>query len=235
MRVRALAFLLLLAPGLVLAVAPPPPAPTRVAVGPNVSLEIKGSARRVVVNSSVCLRKGRLEGLVTRAAKGKSKDHEYVLAADIDARHLHLALIMANAKKGAPVKYEPKYVAPSGTPVRISLRYWHNGRRVTVPAGEWFRHVKTGKALDLAWVFAGSCNGPNPEKQGGPPFYMANHGAVISVCNVEAAVLDLPYRSPKNPNHRHWEANTEKIPESGTRVEVILDPVLAAKPAIKTP
>jgi hypothetical protein len=220
---RAL-LVLLSAAGLALAAAPPVAAVKRVQVGPNVFLEISSSTRRVIVSSTVCLRKGRLEGLVTRAAKGKSKDHEYLLAADIDARHLHLALVMARARTGTPVKFEPKFAAPSGTPVRISLRYQGKGTTITVPAGRWFRHVKTGKPLAMSWVFAGSCLGPNPEKEGGPPFYMANHGAVISVCNVEAAVLDLPYRSPKHPNQRHWEANTEQIPETGTRVEMILEP-----------
>jgi hypothetical protein len=216
-----------------LAPAPPVAAPKRVEVGPNVWLEVDGTVRRVVVPSSVCLRKGRLEGLVTRAAKGKSKDHEYVLAADIDARHLHAALILANARKGSPVRYEPKYAPPRGTAVRITLRYQQGGKTVTVPAGRWFRHVKTGKPLELAWVFAGSFDGPNPEKEGGPAYYMANHGAVISVCNVESAVLDLPYRSPKPPNQRHWKANTEAIPDTGTRVELILEPVMSAEPGRK--
>jgi hypothetical protein len=219
---------------LTLGLAPAPPATAkRVTVGPNVVLEIDGKVRRVVVSSSVCLRKGRLEGLATRAAKGKTKDHEYLLAADIDARHLHAALLLAKARKGKPVRFEPMFTPPSGTAVRITLRYRLNGKNVTMPAGRWFRHVTTGKPLDLAWVFAGSCEGPNPEKEGGPPYYMANHGAVISVCNVEAAVLDLPTRSPKAPNQRHWEANTALIPETGTAVEMVLEPVVPDRPAPK--
>ena len=225
--VPSLLIVFLLSPLLARGVAPPPPVPVRIPVGPNVVLEIQGTIRRVVVKSSVCMRKGMLEGLVTRAAKGKSKDHEYLLAADVDARHLHAGLLLAGGKKGAPVRYEPRFVPPSGTAVKIRLRYRRNGQIVTVPAGEWFRHARTKKALGMAWVFAGSFEGPNPEKQGGPPFYMANHGAVISVCNVATAVLDLPCRSPKAPNDRHWEANTARIPEIGTLVEVVLEPVLA--------
>jgi hypothetical protein len=233
MHQRPTTFLLLflvLIPVPALAAGPPRAASKkRVVVGPNVVLEIQGRIRRVVISSSVCLRQGRMEGLLTRAAKGKSKDHEYALAADIDARHLHTALVLANASKGAPVKYEPKFVAPSGTPIKITLRYEQGGKTVTVPAGQWFRHVKTNKPLELDWVFAGSFDGPNPEKEGGLPYYMANHGAVISVCNVPTAVLDLPCRSPKPPNDRHWEANTDRIPARGTRVEVILEPVARKK------
>src|SRR2546430_2111367 len=125
---RAIPFLpvlLLLPAGLAVAVAPPTPAPPskRVVIGPNVFLEIQGKARRVVVPSSVCLRKGRVEGLVTRAAKGRTRAQEYLVAADIDARHLHAALVLTSAQKGTPVRYLPKFVAPSGTPFLISLRY----------------------------------------------------------------------------------------------------------------
>jgi hypothetical protein len=216
------------------AAAPSPePSAKRAQIGPNVFLEVQGQKRRVIVPARVCLREGRLEGLVTRAAKGKSKDHEYVLAADIDARHLHKALLLSKAEPGAPVKYLPKFTPPSGTSIRISIRYQKDGKKVTVPAAEWFRHVKTKKLLAVAWVFTGSGFGPNPVKQGGPPYYMANHGAVISVCNVEASVLDLPQRSPKPPNDRLWEANTDKIPATGTQVELILEPLPGKKPVKK--
>jgi hypothetical protein len=226
----ALVVLFLVVMGLGAAPAPPPQAggPKRVQVGPNVTLEVEGKARRVIVPARVCLRKGHMEGLLTRAAKGKCKDHEYLLAADIDARHLHAALILAGARKGTPVRFDPRFAPPSGTPIKISLRYKKGGKSVTVPAGQWFRHVKTMKPLTRDWVFAGSGEGPNPRGKGSP-YYMANHGAVISVCNVEAAVLDLPCRSPKPPNDRQWEANTDDIPENGTRVELILEPVPAKK------
>jgi hypothetical protein len=222
--VTTFAWLLLVSP----ASGPETSAPKQVKVGPNVTLEITPRTRRVVVPAVVCLRKGRMEGLLTRVAKGKSKDHEYLLAADIDARHLHTALLLAGATKGAPVRFLPKFKAPSGTAVRISLRYQKGGKSVTVPAGRWFRHVKTSKLLDRDWVFTGSGEGPNPQGSGAP-FYMANHGAVISVCNVEASVLDLPFRSPKPPNDRKWEANTAEVPEFGARVELILEPVPAKK------
>ncbi len=231
MRIRAsspFALLVLFVVELTLGAAPVPGSPEplvkQVKVGPNVTLEINGKARRVIVPAVVCLRRGRMEGLLTRAARGKSKDHEYLLAADIDARNLHAALLLAGAQKGSPVRHLPKFTPPSGTAVRISLRYQKGGKAVTVPAGRWFRNVKTNKLLERDWVFAGSGEGPNPQGAG-PTYYMANHGAVISVCNVEAAVLDLPLRSPKPPNDREWEANTAEVPENGTKVELVLEPL----------
>jgi hypothetical protein len=201
------------------------PAPKKLTVGPNVVLEI-GDTRRVIVTASVCLRKGPLEGLLTRT---KKKEHEYILAADIDARHLHTALTLAGARAGSPVRFEPRYTPARGTAIKVSLRYQKGGKTVTVPASEWIRHFKTRKGLDQHWVFGGSKFVPNPEKKEGTPDYIANHGDLICVCNMVSAVLDLPVASAKRIEDRAWEAHTDNIPADGTRVEVILEPVVKKK------
>ncbi|MGL4551667.1 MAG: YdjY domain-containing protein, partial [Gemmataceae bacterium] len=82
---------------LCLALADPEPPTKTVKVGPNVAVEFQGKGRRVVVEAAVCLTRGPLEGLLTRRMK---KEHEYVLAGDFDARHLHAALELAGAKAG---------------------------------------------------------------------------------------------------------------------------------------
>src|SRR5436305_142938 len=61
----------------------------KVRIGDNVYLEIDGKRRRVLVDAYVCLRQGQLEQLVTRK---RTKEHEAILAADVDARNIHLAL-----------------------------------------------------------------------------------------------------------------------------------------------
>src|SRR5262249_39952887 len=70
--------------------APQQPAPAasakKVEVGKNVYLEIQGEQRRVLVESYVCLRKGQLEQFLTRK---RTKEHEAILAADVDARKIH--------------------------------------------------------------------------------------------------------------------------------------------------
>src|SRR5688572_13076648 len=56
----------------------------RVLMGDNVWLEIlPNGSRRVVVAAEVCLRAGPLEQLLTRKNR---KEHEAILAADVDAR-----------------------------------------------------------------------------------------------------------------------------------------------------
>lgn len=197
-----------------------------VPIGPNVTLEIEGDRRRVIVQSKVVLRKGPLEGLLTRE---KKKEHEYILAADVDARHIHTALELARAKAGKPVQFSPKYIPAEGTPIRVSLRFDRGGKKVIVPSSDWIREDRNGKPLKGDWIFAGSRFGPNPEGIDKPPYYLANHGDLICVVNMETALLDLPHRSPKAINDRIYRAETARIPETGTRVEVVLEPIL--KPA----
>jgi hypothetical protein len=227
--IRLVSFVLLLATTSLAAPKVRKPEPKKVTVGPNVVLEI-GQTRRVIVTATVCLRKGPLEGLLTRK---KKKEHEYILAADIDARHLHTALTLAGAKPGSPVRFEPVYAAAHGTTIKVSLRYEKGGKTVTVPASKWVRHFKTHKALDQDWVFAGSRFVPNSENKDGPPDYIANHGDLICVCNMASAVLDLPVASPKKFEDRNWEINTDQVPADGTKVEVLLEPVIKKKPAGK--
>jgi hypothetical protein len=206
--------------------APAKARPKKVPVGPNVVLEIDGTNRRVIVSSRVCLRKGPLEGLLTRT---KKKEHEYILAADIDARHLHTALTLAGAKPGTPVQFAPRYKAATGTPIKVTLRYQKGKKTVTVRAQDWIRDFKAKKHLEKDWVFAGSRFVPNAEDKNKPPDYIANHGDVICTCNMESAILDLPIPSPKRFDARLYEADTDRIPDLDTKVEVIFEPAPAKK------
>ena len=204
----------------------PPAEPTRKEIGKNVFFEVHGKQRRVIVRAAVCLREGQLEGLLCR--KG-TKEHEYVLAADADARHIHAALLAAGATPGSPVRFRPKYAPASGTTIRVSLQYQKDGKTVTLPARQWVRVAKEKKDLDRDWVFGGSVFVRDPEDKNKPPVYLANRGDVICVCNMDTAMLDLPVRSPKKFDERAFHAHTERIPATGTAVEVVFEPVLAKK------
>src|SRR5262249_8501569 len=87
----------------------------RAAIAPNIVLEIEGQKRRVLVGASICLQKGPLEQLLTRK---NTKEHEAVLTADIDARDLHKALLLAGARAGAPVQFDPKYKPARGQAIK---------------------------------------------------------------------------------------------------------------------
>lgn len=198
----------------------------KVPVGKNITLEVQGEKRRVRVESEVCLREGLLEQLLTK--KGQ-KVHEAILAADIDARELHLALTLAGAEPGRPVQFRPKLMAPSGTTIKIFLEYKKDGKEVRIPAQQWIRNFKSKKDFHSDWVFAGSVLIPNPFDKTKKPFYGANDGDVISIVNFESACLDVPFLSTKDNADLDFEAHTERIPAMKTPVAVILEPVVEKK------
>jgi hypothetical protein len=206
----------------------PEPKANRKELAKNIFLEVQGETRRVIVKSSVCLREGQLEGLLCRKM---TKEHEYILAADIDATLLHAALLAAGGKVGHPVQYEPKYAPATGSVIKITLQYQKDGKLVRVPAQQWLRSGKDGnKVLDQDWVFGGSIF-VEPEEKGQPKIYLANQGDVVCVCNMEDAMLDLPVRSPTKLEDRIFTAFTDRIPPMDTAVEVIFEPVPEKKPA----
>jgi hypothetical protein len=197
-----------------------PPEAKRKQIANNVFFEVQGDERRVVVSAYVVLREGRLEGLLCRK---NTKEHEYILAADADASLIHAALVAAGGKAGSPVQFQPKFTPANGSSIRIRLQYQKDGKTVTVPAQQWIRDVKTKKDLDSDWVFGGSHLLPDPEDAKKPPFYLANQGDVICLCNMDTAMLDLPIASPKALADRNYEANTDRIPPLDAKVDVIFD------------
>lgn len=207
----------------------PEPAPAqadakRAPLGKNVWLEVQGDQRRVVIEATVSLREGLLEQFLCRK---NTKEHEAILAADIDARDVHKALLVAGAKPGSPAKFDPNFQPPTGTTIRVLVEYEKQGKRVRVPARSWVRNLQTKKELDTDWVFAGSRLVPQEDDK--PPYYMANGGDVICVSNFPDAMLDLPISSSKDNETLSFEAFAERIPQLETRVTVILEPVLGAR------
>jgi hypothetical protein len=219
----------------------------RIPVGQNVWLEVlPDKTRRVLVSSRICLRQGPLELLLTRRGQ---KEHESILTADVDARKIHEALLLANAQPGSPVRFGPRYRPATGTPIKLSLIYEEGNRKVMVSARSWVRNVKTQQELESDWVFAGShlVDEVNPLDPQSKPAkkYLANGGDVICVANFEEALLDLPIQSSKDDADRSYEAWTERIPPAPPQTKdpsvkgdqeieevvvlVVLEPVLKKK------
>jgi hypothetical protein len=198
----------------------------KVEAGKNVVLEIDGDQRRVLINAVVCFRMGMLEQFMCRYM---TKEHESILSADVDAKDIHTALLLAGAEPGSPVKFRPKYMPASGTVIKVFVQYEEKGKTVKVPAQQWVRNIKTRKKLSHDWVFGGSFLADNRLSPESPPVYAANEGDVICLANFETAMLDLPIASSAVNDDLDFEAFTEHIPELNTPVLVILEPVLAAK------
>ncbi len=198
----------------------------KVPLGKNVTLVVQGKKREVQIAGKICLRQGQLEQLLTRM---RTKEHEAIIAADIDARDVHTALLAAGAEAGNPVKWQPKFAPPTGTAIKVSIEYSKKGKTTREPANDWIRSIKTKKKLQTDWVFAGSQLWPDPLDNTKPPFYAANEGDVICISNFDTALLDVPIDSSKSNDDLAYEANTDAIPDLETPVVVILEPVLPAK------
>ena len=181
----------------------------------------------MLLEAVICQREVPLELLLCRK---NSKEHEAIFQADVDARDIHTVLLLTKAIPGKPVQYVPKPALPTGTTIKVFVQYEKKpGELVTVDAKEWVRNVKMRKALDVDWVFAGSQFFQDPDDKTKPPYYMANSGDVICVSNFADAMLDLPIDSSKDNSELSFETFTERIPEKGTKVTVILEPVLNEK------
>ena len=200
--------------------------PKKVEIAKNVTLEVDGDKRRVLLNANVCLRQGQLEQLLTRK---RTKEHEAILVGDFDAREIHKALLLAGAGAGSPVQFQPKFKPPTGTPIKITLEYQENGKTVRRSAQEWIRNIKTKKPLEADWVFAGSRLFQDPLNPKAAPYYLANDGDVICIANFDTAMLDVPFVSTKDNDHLTYEANTELIPALEAPVTIILEPMPAKK------
>ncbi|HEV8062899.1 MAG TPA: YdjY domain-containing protein [Gemmataceae bacterium] len=197
-----------------------------VPVGKNVWFENRDGHRRVLVDAYVCLRVGQLEEFLCRRY---TKEHESILAADIDARDLHQALVLTGAEPGGPAEFDPVYKPAHGSRIKVSVEYQKEGKTITLPAQEWIRDIEKKKPMAVDWVFAGSKLVPNPLEPDKPPTYLANSGDVISISNFDCSLLDLPIRSTAENANLNYEAFTESIPALETKVRVILEPVEGEK------
>jgi hypothetical protein len=191
------------------------------------------TGKRLLLQATVCLREGPLELF---ACKKKSKEHEAIVAIDLDAHLIHTALIAIGAKAGGPVQWvDPKthkedYKPASGDKILVSVvALDKDGKAVTAKAQDWIVDAKTKKPMTHDWVFAGSRLVKNPEKPNDPAVYTANLGEVISVANFPDSMLELPIKSSNVNDDLLFLANTEKIPPLQSKVWVILQLVPKGK------
>jgi hypothetical protein len=226
---------LVLAATLILAAAPPDEAPPPQAdpfkpdpawkrLGP--SLWFDPGAKRLVIRARIALREGPLEHLL--CLKG-TKEHEAVLATEAPPRLIHAGLILTGAQQGQPVRFQPKFSPPTGSPIAIEVQWLDHGKTRTADARQWVKDERRGKTLTKDWVFAGSelIDDPVSKKR----IYAADEGDLITVANFSSAILDLPFASTANDAERSFVANTAQLPPRGTMVTMFLRP----RPEAETP
>ena len=176
--------------------------------------------RRLILRAQVALVDGALEHLI--CSKG-TKDHESTLTTEAPPRLIHAVLLLTGAEQGRPVRFEPKFAPPTGTPIAIELEWIGlDGKTRRADARTWVKDLKTKKPLTTDWVFAGSEIFVDPKTKA--KLYAADDGDLVTVANFPSAILDLPFRSSADDGDRTYVSNTEAMPPRGTPVTVYLQP-----------
>jgi hypothetical protein len=192
----------------------------RLAVDYDVWMDTK--RKLVVVDGEICLREGMLEMF---ACPRGTKEHESIVAVNSRPYFVHTALLAVGAQAGRPVQFAPEYVPATGTTVDI-LVLWvdEDGQRHRSRAQDWIKNMRTERAMEHDWVFAGS--GFWVDEETGEQHYLADGGDFICVANFGTAMLDLPVKSPQDNADLLFTAFTERIPPLGTKVRLVLIPRL---------
>ncbi len=199
---------------------PPPPPNTWQRLSRQHDIWLDAKNQRVIVDGEVCLREGLLELF---ACPTGTKEHESVVSLNCIPEQIHAALLAIGAEQGTPVSFDPKYRAATGDIIDVFVIWTdEKGKAQSGRAQEWVKYAKTGKAMDLDWVFAGSSFWTDEET--GKKHYQANAGDLICVSNFPTALLDLPVESTQANSGLMFVANSEKIPPRGTKVRVVLTP-----------
>ena len=189
--------------------------------------------RWVVLQGEVCSVDYPLEFFASYSTKA----YESVLAVNVKAEIIHTCLVRVDAKPGHPARFDsnfspPKFSPPTGTEIVIEVRWKDAGGKLqSANAQQWVRNIKTKKALDTNWVFAGSVfvNDQETKKE----YYAADAGDLICVLSSPYAMLDLPLFGYGAIEARTFEAFKEHIPPRETPVTLLLKPILSTNPGAK--
>jgi hypothetical protein len=201
---------------------PPPQDPGKPIIVPlGTSLRVDRTNALVVIDAEVILREGPLEMFL---CPRRSKEHESVMVADVKSRDVHFALLLAGATPGKPVQFDPPR-PPRGQRIKVWIEREIEGKTVLLDAREWILDEQAKRAMTADFVFVGSqfIRAPGSERT----FYIGDDGYLICVANFQAAVIDVSQRSTAaNAEQRLFIPFTEHIPEKGTKVRLILEPVV---------
>lgn len=185
------------------------------------NLWIDGKAGRVYADGYIAMNDGPLEMF---ACPSGTKEHESIIATLAKASELHAGLLAIGAQPGTPVTYNPSFLPATGQRIRIWVCYFDKDEKYQVAdARDWIVKAGTTETLKDDWVFAGSYIWTDPADDHN--YYQGDVGDMICVSNFTTAMLDIPVVSSANTDQLEYSPNTPSIPERGTSVRLILEPI----------
>ncbi len=202
---------------------------TLIPLDPNDRIWLTPDGKSVVLLGRVALREGMLELFACRIG---SKEHESIVSIRVKPMLIHAALLAIGAEPGRPVQTHPTFVPPSGDEIEIKVR-WHDpedkeGEVTEMLAQDWVLDNADStkdepKSMSTHWVFTGSKEYVDED---GERHYIAEEtGELVGVSNFVGAILDVPIRSSAENADLLFSCFTERIPETGTPLTLILTPV----------
>jgi hypothetical protein len=106
--------------------------------------------------------------------------------------------------------------------LHITCKYLLNGKPMEVPAYRMMRSLKSKQEMPPSvWVFDGSRVMPDGT-------YAADiTGYVVSICNFDLTLIDVPTLVSNSNETLEWEYNPELVPPKGTDVTMVIEPARA--------
>lgn len=201
--------------------------PRRGIVDLSPQLHLNLDKKELVLDAEVVLTEGALELFL---CPRRTKEHESILAADVDPKGFFIALNQI-AEPGTPAQFEPKFKPPTGQKIKIDVEWEYEGIRKRSDAREWIRQPTEDptkvKAMAADFVFAGSrfvrVPGQNRVQ------WLGDEGYLVCVSNFPGAIIDVSMQSDNSNAALLFEAWTDRIPPKGTKVRVHFLPVLEPK------
>ena len=199
---------------------------TLILLDPNDRIWVTKDGKSVVLLGRIALREGMLELFACRIA---SKEYESIVSVRIKPYLIHAALIVIGAAPGKPMQMHPEFVPPSGDEIEVKVRWLDSeGNEKEALAQDWVldnaKSTKnTPQAMSTHWVFTGSVMYKDED---GNEHYVADaSGELFGLSNFVGAILDVPIQSTEMNDNLLFSCFTERIPEVGTPLTLILTPV----------
>ena len=221
------------------------PLPT-IQLGPGIVVD--RSAGEVRVEAEVAADRGWLEQAVCKAG---TREHESLLAVSVAPSSIHAALLLIGLEPGAPGEWRAapdgsgavQRISPRGSPLEL----WVRTSAGVVPLSSWIHDPVHGHSFPVQpWVFAGSRVRSNTKSMGPGEHYVADRtGSVVGIVTFgdETIACTSVLSDQVELDAPEWQANSERMPEPGTRVELLIrrkgdgapaadaTPVMGAAPA----
>ena len=198
-------------------------------------MTIDRAAREVVVDAEVACNRGWLEQAVCRAG---TREHESLLVIDVPPSRVHAGLLLIGLQPGTPGTWKP---GPDGTtvvrtpPEGEAIEAWVESGGKRTPLSAWITDPVRGRAFpEHPWVFAGSRTRARPSEKGGGTQYVAEAtGSVVGIVTFgdEVVAFREVISDRVDTDAPEWQAATERMPEPGTPVKLVLRPAGHARAA----